>query len=267
MKRLDILKTTFLLVAITFMHPTFAAGPVIKGGKTQITKCFDIDLQDVEKISVQKAIDLEIIESQSSSIEVTINDNLLEYFRLEVKGRELRISLKDKFSYGNNIHIEVKLPYNNRYNSFSAEAASSIRSQVDIIAPSLDIEASAASKVELAAAVSGNCRVDVEAASKVVLIAAIKGDCKVDVEAASKAELTISAQQLSATIEALSMVEAEGWVDRLRVEAEALAKFDGAKLECAHGDLQAAALSNIVYSSPGSFSSSKEGLSSIENRR
>lgn len=267
---MKIAKTIVLLMALLIANPFGAAAEptgTVKGSTKRSTKTIELNIEQITSLEVCTAIDVVVVEGEANQIEVELNDNLWEYLYIITQGDKLSIYLENGRGNGfSSIDATVKVPYNARLSSFEASTASSIISEVDIIAPELKISADAASRVELSAVVKGDCRVEVDAASRVDLIAKIGGRCLVDVDAASRADLTISASELHTSIEAASKVVAEGWVDILRVDAEAMSRFSGDKLRCGEGQLSAEAMSKITYSSTGEgkFKTSKEALSSIK---
>lgn len=231
-----------------------------------------MDLSQVTKIKAKNLVRVEIVDSKAEYIEIEINENLLDYFSLDVVGDELQASLQSAseelaIRYSGGLFVTVKVPYNGLYFSFDATAASSISSSVDILAPELEVEADAASKINIVAVVEGDCSVDVDAASRVDMIAKVGGECLVKVEAASYADITVNARALVARVEAFSKVEAQGSATMLDVEAEDMALFDGRSLRCESGRLIADGLSKITYYGLGEFKTSSEGLSKIKNVR
>ncbi len=278
MKR--IISATFATLAMTVSSPqVFAATGEkeveevkISPSEKVLTLERDIDLSQVTRIKAKNLVRIEIVDSEAEHIEVVINENLLDYFTLDVVGDELRASLQSSnediaIRYSGGLFVTVKVPYNGLYSTFKATGVAKITSSVDIVAPKLALEADAASKVDIVAVVEGDCSVDVEAASRVDLIAKIGGECHVDVEAAAYADITVNAKALVARVEALSNIEAQGNVTWLDVEAEDIGIFDGRSLRCESGRLSAEGLSKITYYGLGDFKTSSEGLSKIKNVR
>ncbi len=262
-----IIKAIIIAIITVAVPITLYSCSMVSGGIIHQSR--SIDLSGVTKIVADRAVKVEIVDTESEDIEIDINKDLLEYLVLKVDGERLTVAMHYSVERlkirGSWIDIRVRIPYNKLYSSFEVSAASSIISSVDIVATEAWISADAASYIELKAVVARDCHVEVGSASSIDLIATVGGVCNIEVRAASNADLTINAEELNASLDGYSKIEVQGRVKRLNVEAESCTSFNGSSLSSESGKLSAEGMSKISYRGSGEFSQICEGLSKIKN--
>lgn len=266
-----IIAAVALLLIVSIPCQLLAGVRVIKGGRDTVTEKLDLDISKVTKITASTLVRVDIVESDTDQIEVTYDKKIDEFFVIEVVGGDLRIYMKAEDQDGNTLkytmlNLGVKVPYNNRFNSFEASSAAKIDGLVEIVATDLTIVADGASKVKLMADIKNDCTVTSNSASGVELIGSVDGDCYVTSDSASSVELTITASELHAKVDSASSVKAKGRVEMINITADSMSSFNGEDLICNKGTLSASGVSTIRYKSTGEFETSKDGLSTIKNK-
>jgi hypothetical protein len=148
-----------------------ASGEEIQGSGDVVTR--ELDLAGFDKVDVSHAFAVDIREGESFSVVVGVDDNLVEYLRVEKQGSTLKIGLQPGRNYSNtHATAEVTMPELTGLDLSGASrgTTSGFKSSRD-----LNVDASGASRL------SG----DIEA-----------GDARFDVSGASRVNLTGSAEDL-----------------------------------------------------------------------
>lgn len=97
-------------------------------------------------VDVQDAIEVDIIQSPTQSVEVTTNSNLHEYIVTSIQSGKLVIRLKNNVHIKNDPTIKVKV-YINDLTSLKASGASKVEVLGSFITNSIDFELSGASRL------------------------------------------------------------------------------------------------------------------------
>ncbi len=106
--------THLLVIAITlFTAQTASAqwwgsGKKVKGNGEVTTKTFDVG--EYDEVSLSSSFDVELIEGNEGTITVEAESNLMEYLKIEVKGGELSIGVKDNVNISTRKGVMVKVP-------------------------------------------------------------------------------------------------------------------------------------------------------------
>ncbi len=115
------MKVTFAILS-TLLLITSCQFASIKGSDKLITKTFDYT--NFTSISTSSAISVEIFQSDSYYVELECNENIEEYFDIDLKGEDLKISLNSNQSF-TNVTMKVKIHAPN-ISMVEAKGASSI---------------------------------------------------------------------------------------------------------------------------------------------
>lgn len=98
-----------VLTSVTFASGCIGASPIVTGSGKLIS--WDFDHRDFRKIEAGSAFELNIAKSDSYLVQVTFDENLLEYLDVEKSGDILRIRLKPNYNYINCAHTaNITLP-------------------------------------------------------------------------------------------------------------------------------------------------------------
>jgi hypothetical protein len=216
-----------------------AFGEEIEGSGDVVTREFD--LTGFDKVDVSHAFAVDIRQGESFSVMVGIDDNLVEYLRVEKQGSTLKIGLQPGRNYLNtHATAEVTMPELTGLDLSGASrgTTSGFKSSRD-----LNVDSSGASRL------SG----DIEC-----------GDARFDVSGASRVNLTGSAEDLVIDASGASTVDLSGFP-----VAEANVEASGASDVTVNAsdrlDVNASGASNVRYlGSPTLGTIDSSGGSSIE---
>jgi len=181
-------------------------GVTITGSGNLKTEIFN--LSDFTRVEVGTAFEVEVVQSGSYSVEVTVNDNLFKYVDVSREGETLKISLTTVTLLGpKTLKAKVAMP-ELRGLDFSGATRGTVSGFSST--KNLDIEVSGASTVDLVEMSAGDAKFEVSGASKVTGDITI-GDAEFDVSGASTVQLEGSASDIVAEVNGASHVKLAGF--------------------------------------------------------
>jgi len=184
--------------------PVGPSGAVIGSGKLDTR---DMDFNDFTVVDVGYAFEVDITQSSSYSVSITMDDNLFDYLQASKTGERLIIRLKAGYSYRSvTSRAKITMPdlhelglsgatrctaegFSSSHRFIAALSGASSLSMVDMSAGDTEIEVSGASRVTGGVTVSGDVQFDVSGASTVELDGAAN-DLVAEVSGASNLELS-----------------------------------------------------------------------------
>lgn len=134
-----------LLFAIFFAGCQFNPGKTITGSGNVKTE--NRNLSGFTGISVQRALEVEVEQSDKFEVIVEADDNILSHIITDVRDGILVIETDiSNFNNVNKKKIRVKMP---TLNSLESSSAASIKSKNTLITENLELDASSASRIEV----------------------------------------------------------------------------------------------------------------------
>jgi len=168
----------------------FDSGETISASGQLVTESYDFTgFSDVEASS---AFDVEIESGDAFAVEVTVDDNIVEFLDVNRSGDALRIGLKGSNSYRNpTLQAQVTMPTLDRIKLTGASSAAADAFSSD---DRFEVDVSGASSVRCSNIVSGSATFKLQGASSVECRDLETGDVSADLEGASRIDLTGSGQ-------------------------------------------------------------------------
>lgn len=134
-----------LLFAIFFSACEFNTGKTITGSGNVKTE--NRNLSGFTGISVQRALEVEVEQSDKFEVVVEADDNILSHITTEIRDGILVIETDvNNFDNVNKKKIRVKMP---KVNSLESSSSASIKSKNTLITENLTLDASSASRIEI----------------------------------------------------------------------------------------------------------------------
>lgn len=219
------------LAIILWSWPEFGpVGPsgVIIGSGTLLTR--DMDFKDFTIVDVGHAFEVEVIQSSSYSVSITMDDNLFDYLQASKTGERLMIRLKAGYNYRSvTSRAKITMP-----DLHELGLSGATRGTVERFSSSHRFVAglSGASSLKMVDMSAGDTKFEVSGASKVTGDVTVSGDVRFDVSGASTAELKGAANDLAAEVSGASSLELSDFpVDNADVElsgaSQATVNLDG----------------------------------------
>lgn len=167
-----LLLVSFVFTSCHFFHPE-----TIKGDGNIITENRTVDT--FNQLDIGSAIEVKLVQGDSTSVKVEIDGNLQPYIEVYLKGSELHVQYKDNISI-----------------------SSSQRAKVYVTARSLE-------RIE----VSGACKLTSEG------VITSPGKFDIEIDGASEADMNINAASLSLKMDGASMANIKGETKDLNIHA------------------------------------------------
>jgi hypothetical protein len=186
-----------MLATITGCSGTFGS-PVSGNGHTE-TRPFDFT--GFNRLEISNAFEVEITKSDSFSIGVTADSNLFEYLDIRKFGTTLHIGLQKNHTYFNTTQRAVLTMPDLR--GLNVSGASNAHTVGFNSTTALELEASGASRLELADIRAGNTNIEVSGASRILGKLVMAGG-NFNVSGASSLELEGTAENITADISGAS---------------------------------------------------------------
>ena len=201
MKKIVMLMVTVLLVA------WLAAGcyGTIRGSGDLETREFDFS--DFTRVEVGTAFEVEVVQSDSFSIRIIMDDNIFEYLDVSRSGETLEIKLKSGYGYVSYTSIiEITMPELHKlgFSGATSGMVSGFSSTQD-----LDVELSGASSLNILGMAVGDIDFKLSGASDLIGSITADGDARFNVSGASSVVLSGSADDLDADISGASSLDLE----------------------------------------------------------
>jgi len=201
------MKKVVMLVAAVLLVAWLAAGcyGTIRGSGDLETREFDFS--DFTRVEVGTAFEVEVVQSDSFSIRITMDDNIFEYLDVSRSGETLEIRLKSGYGYVSYTSIvEITMPELRKL-GFSG-ATSGLVSGFSS-APVLDVELSGASSLDMSNMATGDADFKLSGASNLTGKITADGDARFNVSGASSVVLSGSADDLDADVSGASSLDLE----------------------------------------------------------
>ena len=161
-----------------------------------------------DQVEISSAFEVEIVQSSSYSVVVTVDDNLLKYVDVSKEGETLKIGLKTATLLGpKTLKAKVTMP---QLSSLDLSGATHGSVSGFSSKESLDIEVSGVSSIELVNISAGTVKFDVSGASKITGDINA-GNTKFDIGGASTVQLEGSANDIVATVDGASRFNLGGF--------------------------------------------------------
>jgi hypothetical protein len=201
MKKVVMLMVTVLLVA------WLAAGcyGTIRGSGDLETREFDFS--DFTRVEVGTAFEVEVVQSDSFSIRIIMDDNIFEYLDVSRSGETLEIRLKSGYGYVSYTSIiEITMPELHKlgFSGATSGMVSGFSSTQD-----LDVELSGASSLNILGMAAGDIDFKLSGASDLTGSITADGDARFNVSGASSVVLSGSADDLDADVSGASSLDLE----------------------------------------------------------
>ena len=208
MRKLAILIAVTALVAVLLTSGLLVGcqGGVVKGSGNLKTENYN--LSDFTRVDVSNAFKVEINQSGSYSVEVTVDDNLFKYVDVSKEGETLKIGLKTVALLGpTTLKAEITMP---QLRSLDFSGASKGTVSNFSSTENLDIQVSGASSVELVEISAGDVKFNISGASKVTGDITA-GDAELEVSGASTVQLEGSASDIDVDASGASHAKLAGF--------------------------------------------------------
>ncbi|HEY90467.1 MAG TPA: hypothetical protein G4O07_01415 [Dehalococcoidia bacterium] len=231
-----------LLLLTTGCIRIVVGGDGIVGSPTLVIEEFDFE--DFTYIEAGSAFEVDITRSDTFSISVTVNENLLEYVDITQSGNTLKVLMTTQHNYRNATrHVSITLPELRKLSLLGANQCELSGFKTD---QPVDFLVTGASTLELADMEAGDVDINVSGASRVL------GDIKVadsdfDITAASTLEIEGEGNHMDLHVVAASTARLENFP--VKTATTSIVAASNATVDVSERlDIEVSSASRLVYS-------------------
>jgi hypothetical protein len=219
---------------------------VVVGSSAQTSK--DYTYSGFTKVQVDQQFSVNVRRGKEFAVSVTVNDNLVQYLKVEVQGDTLHLGLDPSKKYTlADLTADITMP---GLEAVTADGASDVNIDRFAAAGALALKVAGASKLTLTAVKAKDASLDMSGGSAMGGGITLTGDLDVKGSGASEAFLTGAARDLRLVVSGAGVVS----LKRLKVQ-DAEVTLSGASQAGVYAsgtiDLEASGASTFVYYGPG----------------
>lgn len=229
----------YILVLLAFTACNQLIGE--RGNEERVTK--EITIESFEKIEVSGAFEIKLTPSESNVVIIEVDENLLRYIDIAVRGNRLFIDTDRRLNSRKGIKIEVPVK---ELRGISSSGASDIESSEPISSSEINIEVSGAGKLDLKLdvklvtlelsgatlvyleGVAERLEVDMSGAGSLAAEGFEVQDCTVDISGVGHVLVNVSGS-LDAQVSGLGKVEYLGEPQSVKGDVSGVGKVSKAK--------------------------------------
>lgn len=236
-------------------------GDGITGSPNLVTKEFDFS--DFSEVEIGSAFEIDIVQSDTSSITITLNENLFEYLDISQSGETLRILMETDQNYRHATRsATITIPRLRTLKLLGAVQAKVTGFSTD---QAMDFLVVGASTLELVNVEAGHTRFDITGAGRAV--GSIKmDDGDFEVSAASTIELEGESTHMELSVIAASTARLENFSVKT-AEVRVIAASNAAVEVSDRLDIEVTGASRLVYGGDASLGSIEVSGGSTFNRK
>ena len=195
------MKKSIILLLLTFSIATIgcngAFNPSVEGNGDEKTKSYTVD--DFAAIDASSAFEIDVIVGQSQSVEIKMDENILEYVKVFVKNNTLFLELENNVNINGNMKAIISVESlhgvdlsgackinveNIKTDNFTVDVSGACKGNFSGVVENLNLDLSGATKLNTVELKAKNLNIDMSGASKLEVYC--ENSLKVDASGASK---------------------------------------------------------------------------------
>jgi len=231
-----------LLVTVSLLAVFTGCGGVTQAiiGSGNLTTQ-ELDSTDFTKLEISHVFQAKITRADSFSVDITVDDNLLEYIVVRKSGNTLRIYLKAGYAYiGTTKTVEITMP---KLDKLSLSGASQGEVSGFRSSERLEFEASGASSLDIDDMKGGDTSFEISGASH------ISGGIEI-----SKGDFNVSGA---------SSIDLEGYAGDLSIEASGASRVNLANFSVSNAEVRISGASVVTVNASGTIDGNVSGASRL----
>lgn len=197
-------------------------------------------------IKVSRGVRLIIDDRTDGNIIIRTAQSLMPYVEVNVAGGELTATISDKVQRIDKCCTEIYIPYNLRIAKICAAGLASVVAKPTLYAAELDISATGASTIKLAATVSGKAEIECAGASTIKLAATVSGKAEIECAGASNITASLTADECEVQVTGASKAALSGSAREADIEVAGASQLDASDFKCAEIDAEVIGASRLA---------------------
>ena len=168
-----------------------------------------------------------IMENRSNDkVIISADDNVMEYVVCKVEGGKLTATIDNKINSISNVNVKIYLPKSDKIDKISTASAGEAHIYPTIKSPSLAIESSSGSKVEITTAEVGNLAINTSSAGTIKGSFKSESSANLAASSAGKIDITLLGKEVKCDASSGADIKLNGQAIKLNAEASSAANIE-----------------------------------------
>lgn len=168
-----------------------------------------------------------IMENRSNDkVIISADDNVMEYVVCKVEGGKLTATIDSKINSISNVNVKIYLPKSDKIDKISTSLGGEAHIYPSIKSPSLAIESSSGSKVEITTAEVGKLAINVSSAGWIKGSFKSESSANLAASSAGKIDITLLGKEVKCDASSVANIKLNGQAIKLNAEASSAANIE-----------------------------------------
>ncbi|MBR2170385.1 MAG: DUF2807 domain-containing protein [Alistipes sp.] len=177
-------------------------------------------------IYVSRGVNVIMENRSNDKVIISADDNVMEYVICKVEGGKLTATIDSKINSISNVNVKIYLPKSDKIDKISTSSAGEAHIYPSIKSPSLAIESSSGSKVEITTAEVGKLAINVSSAGWIKGSFKSESSANLAASSAGKIDITLLGKEVKCDASSGADIKLNGQAIKLNAEASSAANIE-----------------------------------------
>ena len=177
-------------------------------------------------IYVSRGVNVIMENRSNDKVIISADDNVMEYVVCKVEGGKLTATIDSKINSISNVNVKIYLPKSDKIDKISTSSAGEAHIYPSIKSPSLAIESSSGSKVEITTAEVGKLAINVSSAGTIKGSFKSESSANLAASSAGKIDITLLGKEVKCDASSGANIKLNGQAIKLNAEASSAANIE-----------------------------------------
>ena len=177
-------------------------------------------------IYVSRGVNVIMENRSNDKVIISADDNVMEYVICKVEGGKLTATIDSKINSISNVNVKIYLPKSDKIDKISTSSAGEAHIYPSIKSPSLAIESSSGSKVEITTAEVGKLAINVSSAGWIKGSFKSESSANLATSSAGKIDITLLGKEVKCDASSGADIKLNGQAIKLNAEASSAANIE-----------------------------------------
>ena len=177
-------------------------------------------------IYVSRGVNVIMENRSNDKVIISADDNVMEYVVCKVEGGKLTATIDSKINSISNVNVKIYLPKSDKIDKISTSSAGEAHIYPSIKSPSLAIESSSGSKVEITTAEVGKLAINVSSAGWIKGSFKSESSANLAASSAGKIDITLLGKEVKCDASSGANIKLNGQTNKLNAEASSAANIE-----------------------------------------
>ncbi|MBO5463893.1 MAG: DUF2807 domain-containing protein [Alistipes sp.] len=177
-------------------------------------------------IYVSRGVNVIMENRSNDKVIISADDNVMEYVVCKVEGGKLTATIDSKINSISNVNVKIYLPKSEKIDKISTSSAGEAHIYPSIKSPSLAIESSSGSKVEITTAEVGKLAINVSSAGWIKGSFKSESSANLAASSAGKIDITLLGKEVKCDASSGADIKLNGQAIKLNAEASSAANIE-----------------------------------------